>query len=89
MSNLQCPNCKQFKYKKQSSISDIGLFVVIFSILSLFIVPGYAKVHGGSSGDISVIVMIIFVIGCILIVVPIFTPNKKDSFRCENCNFEG
>lgn len=90
MPNYECPNCGQFKYKKQMSVRGCGWrLLLIVPIISLLI-PGGSRYHGGnmSFNDVGGIAFWSIVIGIFIIIISYISPQKKIQYKCDNCEFE-
>lgn len=90
MPNYECPNCGQFKYKKQMSVRGCGWrLLLVVPILGLF-VPGGSNYFGGytSFNDMWGIIFWSIIIGIIIIIISYISPQKKIQYKCDNCEFE-
>ena len=90
MSNYECPNCGQFKYKKQMSVRGCGWrLLLIVPILSLLL-PGASRYHGGNMSfkDVGGITFWAIILGIFIVVISYVSPQKKIQYKCENCEFE-
>ena len=90
MSNLKCPNCNQFKYKKAMSNRGCGWILLIVVPIFTLMIPGASGFYGGNVdiGDFGFIVLLSMIIGVIVIIFSFLSPQKTINYKCSNCDFE-
>ena len=89
--DARCPNCNQYKYSKSWDRAQIGMVIVVLSLLSIFLIPASADLHGGRYNFNSLVGLLVVgvSIGVLLFVSEIIFPTKKITYKCSNCGYEG
>ena len=87
----QCPRCGQFKFEKIWSRRGCGLFLMFgVPLFSLFFVPGASSFYGGNTSveDMTLLILVSFIIGIIIFIFSLISPEKTITFKCSNCDFQ-
>jgi predicted RNA-binding Zn-ribbon protein involved in translation (DUF1610 family) len=90
MSKLKCPNCGEFKFKKNTSTIGCGLSL-IFGVPILAVMTSGGSDYFGGRTSLNVllgIAVISVIIGIIVIIISLISPDKTVKYTCENCDFE-
>ena len=93
MANIECPNCKQFKFSQNISTAGVGFVIILISILVPILVPTSSKYHGGY-GEVAQtstyvpIAMLGILLGIVMLLYGIFFPSKTIKYTCSNCKYE-
>ena len=90
MSELKCPNCSQFKFKKEMSQMGCGLLLIFGTPILAIMTQGGSEFYGGSTtfSSLSGIVLVSFIIGVIIVIISFISPQKTVTYKCENCGFK-
>jgi ssDNA-binding Zn-finger/Zn-ribbon topoisomerase 1 len=85
----ECPNCKQFKYEKGWSNLGCGFILLLGVPIFIGMIPGASGFYGGTVdiGSFGYIIPLSMIIGVIVIIVAIISPQKTIKYKCSNCNF--
>jgi len=86
----ECPNCKQFTYKKGMSNRGCGFILLIGVPLFIGMIPGASGFYGGTvdMGFFVYIIPLSIIIGLIVIIYSFISPQKTIDYKCSNCDFE-
>ena len=85
----QCPNCKQYTYKKGWSNRGCGWMLLLGLPIFIGMIPGASGFYGGTV-DTAIFVFIIplsMIIGLIVIIISFTSPQKTIDYTCSNCDF--
>jgi hypothetical protein len=85
----ECPNCKQYKYEKGWSNLGCGFTLLLGVPILIGMIPGASSFYGGTvdTGSFGYIIPLSMIIGVIVIIVAIISPQKTIKYTCSNCNF--
>ena len=85
----ECPKCKQYTYEKGWSNRGCGWILLLGLPIFIGMIPGASGFYGGTV-DMGIFIYIIpfsMIIGVIVIIVAIISPQKTIKYKCSNCNF--
>ena len=90
MANYECPNCGQYKYSQNMSTLGCGVSLLVLVPILCLLIPGGSSYHGGnvSFGDVGGIAILSMIIGLVVIVYSIISPQKTITYKCSNCGYE-
>jgi hypothetical protein len=85
----QCPNCKQYTYKKGWSNRGCGWTLLLGVPILILMMPGAAGFYGGTV-DMEIsgfFILLSMIIGVIVIIYSFISPQKTINYTCSNCDF--
>ncbi len=90
MSNQQCPNCGEYKYKKEVGSRKAGCWLIAAGLGGGFLLGGAAGAFGGVV-EMNLIFLIIsgllFLFGLFLFVTSFLPGDEGVTYNCSNCNY--
>ena len=85
----RCPNCGTYYLSESLDRGQLGIYVIVFSLLGVFITLGSSDLHGGrlSFDSLYPLIIVGVVFGIILFISEIIIPTRVKTKNCSNCNY--